>query len=266
MLPQTKVTLRFDERVGDHQPLLSIVCAVFNGERSLPALLGSYEEQRSPDTELLVVDAASSDQTWTQVLAHRHLVAAALSEPDRGIYDAWNKALTLCRGRYVAFIGCDDRLASAALQHLCAAIRSASAEPRHAPQVIAGFNILTRQGTPVAVLGEVFVADRLPRRMMIAHVMAAHELAWLRAAGGYDASYRSSGDYELLLRLRKGLSVRTIPVILAYMEDGGTSRSLWLPHVESFRARWRSGVGKSLSVLLLLRAIGFTVLRLLRLK
>lgn len=267
MASQSRAARHFDERPEDQSPLLSIVCAVFNGERSLPDLLGSYAAQHSPDTELIVIDAASTDSSWEQVLAHRAVVGAALSEPDQGIYEAWNKALPLCRGRYVSFIGCDDRLAPAALHALCSAIRGVSSTPADdAPHVFAGFNVMTRQGIPVALLGEVFRLGRLPRRMMIAHVMAAHELAWLRAAGGYDPSYRSSGDYELLLRLRAGLKVHTLPAILAFMEDGGTSRRLWLPHLENFRARHQAGVGLALSAMLLARAAVFTALRLLRLK
>ena len=35
--------------------------------------------------------------------------------------------------------------------------------------------------------------------MMIAHVMSAHWRGWLQSVQGFDASNRSSGDYELLL-------------------------------------------------------------------
>jgi glycosyltransferase involved in cell wall biosynthesis len=257
---------QFDDRTGDDRPLLSIVCAVFNGERTLPELLDSYAEQRRPDCELLVIDAASTDRTWTLVHERRPLVAAGLSEPDHGIYDAWNKALPLCRGCYVSFIGCDDRLAPAALAQLCAALSAGLHEPDGPPQVLAGFNILTRAGMPVSLLGEPWTPQRLPRRMMVAHVMAAHRLDWLREHGGFDSSFRSSGDYELLLRARHGLRVRTLPRILAFMADGGTSRQRWRPHLENYRARRKNGLGPWLSAGLLVRAAAFEAARSLGLK
>ncbi|WP_418316417.1 glycosyltransferase [Piscinibacter sakaiensis] len=257
----------FDNREAGCGPVaLSIVCAVRNGEKTLRRLIDSYAAQQQPQTELLMIDAVSTDGTWTIIEAARGVVAAALSEPDRGIYDAWNKALPLCSGRYVAFIGCDDHLAPGSLDTMCAAITDTTDPMQPAPQLIAGFNILTRGGMPVALLGEPFRRQRLHTRMMVAHVMAAHRLDWLRAAGGYDAGFRSSGDYELLLRERKGLEVRTLPSILAFMEDGGTSRQRWRPHLENFHARRKAGYGLILSSWLLLRAAGFTVLRMMRLK
>ncbi len=33
-----------------------------------------------------------------------------VSEPDRGVYNAWNKALARARGAWVCFLGADDRL------------------------------------------------------------------------------------------------------------------------------------------------------------
>lgn len=266
MIPPASASRRFDDRPEAHDPLLSIICAVRNGEATLRQMIDSYAVQQTVQTELLVIDALSNDSTWSIVESCRGTVVAALSEADRGIYDAWNKALPMCRGRYVAFIGCDDRLAPGALQALVAAIDAQPADAPDAPHLIAGFNVLTRQGTPVGLLGEAFRLDRLPRRLMIAHVMAAHQRTWMIAAGGYDSSFRSSGDYELLLRERKGLRVKTLPAILAFMEDGGTSRQRWTPHLENFRARRKAGLGTALSTWLFVRAIAFTALRILNLK
>ena len=266
MISPAGASHRFDSRAAAHEPLLSIVCAVRNGQATLRQLIDSYAEQQTSQTELLVIDALSTDETWAIVQARRGTVAAALSESDRGIYDAWNKALPLCHGRYVAFIGCDDRLAPGALQALSVAIGASPLDAADAPHVIAGFNVLTRQGIPVSLLGEDFHLPRLPRRLMIAHVMAAHDRSWLIRAGGYDSSFRATGDYELLLRERDGLRVRTLPAILAFMEDGGTSRQRWMPHLENFRARQKARLGTLLSIWLFIRAVGFNMLRMLRLK
>jgi len=232
------------------QVILSVVCAVFNGSAVVSDLLRSYELQRRHDVELVVMDGGSTDAT-VDIVNASNLADVLVSDRDNGIYDAWNKAIARCNGTHVAFIGADDVLADGCLQHLVEACRSAPSSTN----IIAGFNILTRERMPVQLLGESFSASRVHRRMPMAHVMSAHSLAWLRNIGGFDASFRSAGDYELLLRANSSLVVTTIPHILAYMEDGGTSRKRWLPHVECWRARRKNGMGICRAGALFIRAV-----------
>jgi glycosyltransferase involved in cell wall biosynthesis len=217
------------------EPILSVVCAVRNGAHCIEGLLDSWRRERTSEVQLVVLDGASTDATWSVLERHADLIDLAVSEADAGIYDAWNKALVHCRGRYVAFIGADDRLAGGSIRTLVDICRSEDAH------VVAGFNVLTRRAVPVRLLGEPFDTKRLHSRMLIAHVMSAHRLDWLRSAGGFDASFRSSGDYELLLRQRHTLRVRVINEVLAYMEDGGASRTSLRPFTENFRARRGNG-------------------------
>lgn len=249
----------FDRRDdGRPQPLLSVVCAVRNGARTLPALLASWQRQNRRGAELLLVDACSSDDTWALAEAADSGVDAALSEPDGGIFDAWNKSLTLCRGRYVSFVGSDDVLADGAVALLVEHLAAAAADA--APHLVAGYNVITRGRQPVGLMGGRYCPRRIRSRMMVAHVMAAHRLDWLRTVRGFDASYRSSGDYELLLRERDAIRVDTLPRILTYVEDGGVSRRPLLPHVENFRARTRHGVGHLRSAALFGRAMVYTAM------
>ena len=199
---------------------------------------------------MIAIDAASNDGTWGILLNHRDLIDVAISEPDSGVYDAWNKALPLCTGRYVCFIGADDRIADGAIGHLVNACQSAGDS-----HLVAGFNILTRQGVPVALLGAPYDPARIHCRMMVAQVMSAHRADGLRSVNGFDTSYKSSGDYELLLRERSRLEVRTVNTIFALMEDGGTSRTGLRPHVENFHARRRNGVPFWLCTALLSKAL-----------
>jgi glycosyltransferase involved in cell wall biosynthesis len=241
---------RFANAASPATTVLSIVCAMRNVAHCVDGLLASYRRERRHDTQLIAIDAASKDGTWDVLLNHQDLIDVAVSEPDTGVYDAWNKALPLCTGRYVCFIGADDRLADGAILHLVDACQSAGDS-----HVVAGFNILTRQGVPVALLGAPYDAAQIHRRMMVAQVMSAHRADWLRSVNGFDASYKSSGDYELLLRERADLKVTTLNAILSFMEDGGTSRTGMTPHVENFHARRRNGVALWLSSALLGKAL-----------
>lgn len=240
---------------SEDQPVavvLSVVCAMRNVAHCVEGFLDSYRRERTVDTQLVVMDGASTDGTWEILMRHQDIVDVAVSETDDGIYDAWNKALPICTGQYVSFIGADDRIADGSIRNLIAACRGT----KNDPHVIAGFNIHTRLGVPVALLGAPFDPLRLTRRMMLAQVMSAHRVSWLVSVNGFDASYRSSGDYELLLRTRASLRVEVVNVVLAYMEDGGTSRTaLPLVFLEDYHARKRNGVPRWLCVVLLVRAL-----------
>jgi glycosyltransferase involved in cell wall biosynthesis len=241
---------------------LSVVCSMRNSAHCVAGFLESYRKERLPGTELVIVDGASTDGTLDILRSYRDVIDALVSEPDSGIYDAWNKAVRLCKGRYVSFIGSDDLIADGALAHLLAAC----AEHEGRPELIAGYVILTRGGRPVALWGGPYDAQALPRRMMTAQILSAHRLDWLRAAGGFDASYRSSGDYELLLRERGHLRVVVIDKILAYMEDGGMSRNSLRPFFENYRARKSNGIPAWLCQALLLKALTGVAARALGLK
>jgi glycosyltransferase involved in cell wall biosynthesis len=222
-----------------------------NVAHCVEGFLNSYRRERTTETQLVIMDGASTDGTWEILLRHQDIVDLAVSEVDGGIYDAWNKALPFCTGQYVSFIGADDRIADGGIRNLVAASCSVQSEPH----IIAGFNILTRQAVPVALLGAPYDSSHLHRRMMLAQVMSAHRLSWLVSVGGFDATYRSAGDYELLLRERASLRVEVIYSVLAYMEDGGISRTTLQPFFENYRARRSNGVSRWLCVALLVRAL-----------
>ena len=70
-------------------------------------------EQTHPDIEHIVVDGGSTDvDDGDRARSEGRRVTTALSEPDRGIYDAMNKGLRLARGDVIGLINSDDFLAS----------------------------------------------------------------------------------------------------------------------------------------------------------
>ena len=92
-------------------PRISIVTSTFNAAAELPYTIHSIREQTSRDFEWIVVDGNSTD--GTQALLHENdgLISHWISEPDQGIYDAWNKACKMTRGEWLRFLGAGDELA-----------------------------------------------------------------------------------------------------------------------------------------------------------
>jgi len=82
--------------------------AVRNGAHAVERLLLSYRDQSLPAKQLLVVDGVSTDGTLEVLEKHADLVDWCVSEPDRGVYSAWNKAVPRARGEWICFMGADD--------------------------------------------------------------------------------------------------------------------------------------------------------------
>jgi len=103
-------------------PRVSVLTVVRNGAATLHKAIESVIHQLGDNAEYIVVDGASTDGTLAIVREYERHIAYWSSEPDRGIYDAMNKALAAARGDWVIFIGADDQL-KPVLQHMIAELR-----------------------------------------------------------------------------------------------------------------------------------------------
>lgn len=93
------------------QPLLTVVTVVFNARQDFLTTLASVRKQTARrDFEYLVVDGGSTDGTVDDIraAADRGEVDHWVSEPDKGIYDAMNKAVGLASGTWVLFLNTAD--------------------------------------------------------------------------------------------------------------------------------------------------------------
>ena len=89
-------------------PKLTIVTVTYNCESELEATIQSVLSQDYPNIEYIIVDGASKDGTMTIVNHYRDRISKIVSEPDKGLYDAMNKALKLATGQWVNFLNAGD--------------------------------------------------------------------------------------------------------------------------------------------------------------
>lgn len=94
-------------------PFFTIITSTYNAEKALPPLLESLASQTCHDFNWIVQDGSSSDATMQIVEQYRNRLPEILadSRKDRGIYDAWNKALDQWQarlGKWIIFMGAGD--------------------------------------------------------------------------------------------------------------------------------------------------------------
>ena len=87
---------------------VSIIIAVFNGETFLKGTIKSILNQNDENLELIVIDGGSSDNTIEIIKSFDSPKIKWISEPDKGISDAFNKGIKLATGDYVNFQGDGD--------------------------------------------------------------------------------------------------------------------------------------------------------------
>lgn len=102
--------------------LISIITPTFQAGSTLRETLESVRSQYGGDTEHLLMDAASTDETLEIAKGYPHLIVK--SEKDRGIYDGMNKGASLATGEWLLFLQGDDWLPAGTLDSYRRAIAS----------------------------------------------------------------------------------------------------------------------------------------------
>lgn len=211
--------------IHTHRPLISVIVAVYNGIATLQQCIDSVASQSFRDFELIIIDGGSTDGTVDLLKANASKLGYWISEPDKGIYNAWNKALRHASGKWICFLGADDYLwSNDALARMAAALKTLPNETQIAyGQVM----LLGLDDAPLYTVGEPYDL-RSGRRVDVMglppHPGLMHRRTVFEERGGFDESFRIAGDTELLLReLQRSAPCFVPEAIVAGMRQGGIS-------------------------------------------
>lgn len=95
-------------------PLISYVTVVRNNEKDIRRTIDSVQAQTYKNVEHIILDGASTDKTLEIVKEYENNIDYFASEEDKGLYDALNKAIPLCRGDLICVLNSDDWLSKEA--------------------------------------------------------------------------------------------------------------------------------------------------------
>jgi glycosyltransferase involved in cell wall biosynthesis len=88
---------------------LSIITVSFNALDLLKGTAASIDRQKCEGVEYIVVDGKSTDGTL-EYLQESRVVDRFISEPDKGLYDAMNKAIDFAQGQMIWFVNAGDQV------------------------------------------------------------------------------------------------------------------------------------------------------------
>jgi len=201
---------------------ISIITISYNSSTTIEQTLKAVQNQTYSRIEHIIVDGKSSDNTIDICNNFKH-ISKMVSEPDKGVYDAFNKGLKMATGEVVGFLNADDVFCD---QYTLKKISEAFDEQTDC--VYANLNYIDNKGK---ILRK-WRSNPYQKGAFNKGWMPAHPTFYCRKAiydqlGGYDDSFHIAGDFELMLRFLEKNNIRSkfIDQILIKMRAGGLSNS-----------------------------------------
>jgi glycosyltransferase involved in cell wall biosynthesis len=93
-------------------PLISIIVAVLNGEKTLPYFLQNIAAQSYLHYELIIIEGGSTDKTLDVLAQNTGVVSQLRKMKGVKMYAALNEGIKMATGDWLYFMGCDDSLFS----------------------------------------------------------------------------------------------------------------------------------------------------------
>jgi glycosyltransferase involved in cell wall biosynthesis len=190
--PQDNVTL----------PTVSIITVCFNAEDSIKATLENILEQSYRPLELVIIDGASADSTCNIIksmlplFSENGISVDFISEPDKGIQDAYNKATRRATGDWLIYINSGDRIYSPELFHRvfnCPNVLNSD--------VVYGNILLVdhRKGDARIRTYKSQLSYDFFMKTTICHQAVIFRRSIFEVYGYYDLSFKIAADYDRLL-------------------------------------------------------------------
>ena len=90
--------------------LITVVIVTYNADLFLDNILTSLISRINNQTEVIIIDGLSTDNTMAIIKKYDEYIDKIVSEKDSGIYDAMNKGVSFATGKFIFFLGADDEL------------------------------------------------------------------------------------------------------------------------------------------------------------
>lgn len=206
------------------KPVVSILTAVLNGGQHIEQTIRSVLNQDYENVEFIIIDGGSTDGTLDVIRKYDGVIDYWVSEPDKGISDAFNKAVLLSSGDYLNFQGAGDYLVSP-----YAVSRVMNGVDKERDMLICARVQRVKEYQPEEVIwveprsySPTFNKLSLLFRMPFPHQGLLTNWSMFAHYGLFDNEILFSMDYEFLLRAYKNFpSVIMRDVVFSSWREGG---------------------------------------------
>ncbi|MDB9436435.1 glycosyltransferase family 2 protein [Dolichospermum lemmermannii CS-548] len=199
--------------------LVSIVTISRNNLVGLSETLRSVKEQDYETIQHIIIDGDSSDGTKEFLQSYQHSkIFTYVSEKDNGISSAFNKGIDRSVGNLIFFLNSGDVLTS---EKVISEVVASYLENKW--QFAVG-SIVSSDYTFKEVL---YNPPKLSAKFLSYFMFLPHQAVFCETSlhnhYKFDESIKTSMDYDVFLRMLKGIKIFYLPIIVAKFQPGGIS-------------------------------------------
>ena len=177
---------------------VSIIICVLNGEKSIYKTVESILNQDYLNLELIIIDGGSYDNT-IEIIKNFDLPKIKwISEPDKGISDAFNKGIKLATGDYINFQGDGDGF----INNNSISDLFSNLDLKERPIVCGNIQRIDIEGN---LLYKTKIKNNFNKKMLLFKMSLPHQGLFMPKEffakyGEFDLNNKYCMDFEMLLR------------------------------------------------------------------
>ncbi len=202
---------------------LSVITVTYNAQHTLERTLQSVQGQSYPYIEHVIADGNSRDNTVELIQQYENEKLNWVSEPDKGLYDAMNKAFTRSSGDYLCFLNAGDTFfASDTVEKMMRTI-----DDGESPDILYGETAIVNEKGFFLHMRRLRAPEKLSWKSFKQGMLVCHQAFIVKKElfEPYDLSYRYSSDFDWCIRMMKKSKNlhNTHLTLINYLHEGMTT-------------------------------------------
>lgn len=203
---------------------VSIITATYNSAESIELCLESIRSQTYSNIEHIIIDGNSNDNTLEKIKNFPYKPYKIICEKDNGIYEALNKGIKYANGDIIGFLHSDDFFANnEVLEDVAETFKNNNIDA-----VYGDLEYVSQKSVIKTIRkwkSSPFKFKYLNNGWMPPHPSLYVKKDIINSLGGFDTSFKISGDYMFILKAFKmpNFNSKYIPKVFIKMRIGGVS-------------------------------------------